>query len=97
MQLRAGSTSPRPDKASRLHGQPIVATSVAGEGMFAEHDREFLLADDAESFAREVVRLYQDEDLWNRVSAASIENVETHFSVKAARDSILSLFDSLSQ
>jgi glycosyltransferase involved in cell wall biosynthesis len=81
---------------SMAHGQPIVATSVAGEGMFAEHEREFLLAEDAESFAREVVRLYQDEALWYRCSDASIKNVETHFSTNAARESILSLFENLS-
>ena len=82
---------------SMAHGQPIVATPVAGEGMFAEHEREFLLAEDAESFAREVVRLYQDETLWYRLSDASIHNVETHFSVNAARASLASLFDILSE
>jgi len=82
---------------SMAHGQPIVATSVAGEGMFAEHEREFLLADDAPSFAREVVRLYQDETLWYQLSDASIKNVETHFSMNAARNSILSLFEMLLQ
>ncbi len=95
--LRYGAGVKGKVNMSMAHGQPVVATAVAGEGMFAEHEREFLLAEDAESFAREVVRLYQDETLWNKLSDASIKNVKKHFSIEAARDSILSLFDSLSQ
>jgi len=76
------------------HGQPVVATPAAVEGMFAEHERELLVAQDAESFAAEVVRLYQDEDLWNRISDASIRNVEEHFSLATARASLTELFDS---
>ena len=93
--LRYGAGVKGKVNMSMAHGQPMVVTSVAGEGLFAEHEREFLIAEDAESFAREVVRLYQDEALWNKLSDASIKNVETHFSVQAARDSILSLFETL--
>lgn len=94
--LRYGAGVKGKVNMSMAHGQPMVVTSVAGEGMFAEHEREFLLAEDTESFAREVVRLYQDETLWYELSEASIKNVETHFSINAARDSILSLFETLS-
>jgi len=93
--LRYGAGVKGKVNMSMAHGQPMVVTSVAGEGLFAEHEREFLIAEDAESFAREVVRLYQDEALWYKLSDASIKNVETHFSVQAARDSILSLFETI--
>ena len=82
---------------SMAHGQPLVITSAAAEGLFGEHEREFLLADDAEAFAREIVRLYQDEALWNRLSDASVKNVEEHFSVNAARDNLETLFKSLDE
>jgi GT2 family glycosyltransferase len=94
--LRYGAGVKGKVNMSMAHGQPVVATSVAGEGMFAEHERDILLADDAKSFADEVIRLYQDKNLWTRLSDASIKNVETHFSINAARKSILSLFDKLS-
>ena len=93
--LRYGAGVKGKVNMSMAHGQPVVATPAAVEGMFAEHERELLVAEDAESFAREVVRLYQDEDLWNRLSQASVENVETHFSLAAARASLTELFDSL--
>lgn len=73
---------------SMSHGQPVVATPIAVEGMFAEHGREVLVAATAADFADEVVRLYTDAALWERLSAASIENVEAHFSLAAARRSL---------
>jgi glycosyltransferase involved in cell wall biosynthesis len=92
--LRYGAGVKGKVNMSMAHGQPVVATPAAVEGMFAEHERELLVAQDAESFAAEVVRLYQDEKLWNCLSDASIQNVEEHFSLAAARDSLTALFDS---
>ncbi len=92
--LRYGAGVKGKVNMSMAHGQPVVGTPAAVEGMFAEHERELLIADDAETFAAEVIRLYQDEDLWYRLSNASIRNVEQHFSVVAARASLTSLFDS---
>ena len=37
---------------------------------------------------------YWHEDLWNRLSTASVQNVEEHFSLKAAKDSLTTLFKS---
>ena len=95
--LRYGAGVKGKVNMSMAHGQPVVATPTAVEGMFTEHGREVLVADDARSFAREVIRLYQDEDLWNRLSDASVRNVEEHFSIAAARASLTALFDSLRQ
>jgi len=92
--LRYGAGVKGKVNMSMAHGQPVVATPAAVEGMFAEHERELLVAEDAESFAREVVRLYQDENLWNHLSEASVQNVEEHFSLATARDSLTTLFDS---
>ena len=95
--LRYGAGVKGKVNMSMAHGQPVVATPAAVEGMFAEHERELLVAADAESFASEVVRLYQDEALWNRLSDASVKNVETHFSMATARASLTALFDSFSK
>ncbi len=92
--LRYGAGVKGKVNMSMAHGQPVVATPPAVEGMFTEHGKEVLVANDAGSFAREVVRLYQDEDLWNRLSDASVRNVEEHFSMAAARASLAALFDS---
>ena len=75
------------------HGLPVVATTCAAEGMYAESGRDLLLADDAESFAAAVVRLYRDRALWQRLAEHGRINVETHFSVAAARRSLEALLE----
>ena len=92
--LRYGAGVKGKVNLSMAHGQPMVATPIAIEGMFAQHEREILVADDVGSFADEVVRLYNNEVLWNQLSEASVQNAEEHFSMSAARASLTSLFDS---
>ena len=70
------------------YGLPVVATPCASEGMFLEHERDVLIAADAERFAEEVVRLDQNEALWNRLARGGLANVEAHFSKRAA-DAVL--------
>jgi O-antigen biosynthesis protein len=61
------------------YGLPIVSTAIGVEGMnlleFEEGSRSgsknVLLAQDTEEFAREIVRLYQDETLWNQLTSNS--------------------------
>ena len=66
-------------------GVPCVLTPVAAEGMGLADGREALVADGPEAFAEAVVRLYADEPLWRRVSQASLDFVETHYSRSAGR------------
>jgi hypothetical protein len=54
-----------------------------------------LVAETAEAFAAEVVRLYRDEDLWNRVSTFGLENVRQYFSVETARLGLQELLKAL--
>lgn len=56
-------------------GLPVVTTRIGAEGLAAEHNRELLLADDPEAFARELVRLFKDSRLRERLSAAGRELV----------------------
>lgn len=65
-------------------GLPVVATSCAAEGMFLVDEQDVLCAEDAEGFARQVVRAYSDEALWLRLSEGGLANVERHFSRAAA-------------
>jgi GT2 family glycosyltransferase/Tfp pilus assembly protein PilF len=49
-------------------GIPQVSTSIGAEGMGLTHGRDILIADRPEDFAREVILLYQDEDLGRRLA-----------------------------
>lgn len=70
------------------HGLPVVGTSLAAEGMQLHDGENILLGDTAEAFAKAVLRLYDDELLWLRLSEAGLENVHRHFSFEAARETL---------
>jgi glycosyltransferase involved in cell wall biosynthesis/2-polyprenyl-3-methyl-5-hydroxy-6-metoxy-1,4-benzoquinol methylase len=70
---------------SMAHGVPGVISSVAAEGMELSHGTQVLIADAPAAFAAEVVRLYREEELWERLSRASLEFAAERFSPRAAR------------
>jgi GT2 family glycosyltransferase len=86
--LRYGAGVKGKVNLSMAHGQPVVATPSAVEGMHLRDGEDVLVAGDAAAFADAVVRLSQDEALWQRLSAGGLANVERHFSLDAARDSV---------
>lgn len=65
-------------------GIPVVATTVAAEGMMLENGRDVLLADTPEDFAHAIARLYTDRALWTAISEGGRGNVARHFSPEAA-------------
>jgi len=91
--LRFGAGVKGKVNLSMAHGQPVVATTCAVEGMHLHDGEDVLVADDAEAFAAAVVRLYRDEALWQRLSAAGLRNVADHFSLDAARDTVRRVFN----
>jgi glycosyltransferase involved in cell wall biosynthesis len=54
------------------------------------------VAGNEQEFAAQIVRLYQDEQLWNQISIAGLENVRKYFSIETAQLSLQSLLKSLS-
>jgi glycosyltransferase involved in cell wall biosynthesis len=95
--LRYGAGVKGKVNLSMSHGQPVVATPMAVEGLYARDGEDVLVAESAQDFAAAVVRLYRDEALWNRLAAAGLENVRQHFSMDCARDSLRNILDSLHQ
>ncbi|MDR6843048.1 glycosyltransferase [Pseudoxanthomonas sacheonensis] len=90
--LRFGAGVKGKINLSMAHGQPVVATGCAVEGMHLQEGIDVLVADEAQAFADAVARLYDDEDLWNRLSRNGLENVARHFSMEAARDVVRRVF-----
>jgi glycosyltransferase involved in cell wall biosynthesis len=93
--LRYGAGIKGKVNISMSRGQPVVATPAAVEGMFARSGHDVLVADSAADFAAAVVRLYRDEDLWNRISAGGLDNVRKYFSVDTARLGLQELLKAL--
>jgi GT2 family glycosyltransferase/glycosyltransferase involved in cell wall biosynthesis len=78
--LRYGSGLKGKIIQSMSNGLPLVTTAVGAEGAFLRDGENALIADDAQGFARSVARLYQNQELWENVSAGSSETVQEHFS-----------------
>ncbi|GGD35370.1 glycosyltransferase [Pseudoxanthomonas indica] len=90
--LRFGAGVKGKINLSMAHGQPIVATTCAVEGMSLQDGRDVLVVDTADAFADAIVTLYRDEALWTRLSAAGRDNVARHFSLDAARETVRTVF-----
>jgi GT2 family glycosyltransferase/glycosyltransferase involved in cell wall biosynthesis len=89
--LRFGAGVKGKVNMSMSHGQPVVGTRVAVEGMHTTHRTDVMMADEAEAFANAVVELYEDQQLWEQISAAGLENVQRWFSFEAAKKQVANL------
>ncbi len=90
--LRFGAGVKGKINLSMAHGQPVVATSCAAEGMHLRDGQDVLVADSAEAFADAVVRLHDDEALWRQLSGNGLRNIARHFSMDAARATVARVF-----
>jgi O-antigen biosynthesis protein len=66
------------------HGVPVIATTIAVEGMQLHDGVDVLVADDAAAFVNAVLRLQRDKALWQQLSGHGLDNVRQHFSAAAA-------------
>lgn len=91
--LRYGAGVKGKVNQSMSYGQPVVSTTAGVEGMYVTPGEDALVADEPEAFARAVVRAYRDAELWERLSANGLANVQRHFSMDAARKVLAGLLD----
>jgi len=75
------------------HGMPVIATSMAIEGMHLTDGEDVLVADEPRAFAEAMRRAYDDETLWQRLSTGGRRNIEQYFSRDVARRALADLLD----
>ena len=90
--LRFGAGIKGKINQSMAFGVPVVATSLAVEGMGLIDHEDVLVADDPEDFARTLVELYESEELWNRLSENGIKKTRALYSTDTARKKLEFLF-----
>lgn len=95
--LRYGAGIKGKVNQSLSRGLPVVATGCAVDGMFLADGQDVLRADEAEDFARAVVRLYGDHALWQTLRDGGLENTRLHFSRDAARSSLKQWLEGLTR
>ena len=77
------------------YGVPVVASSIAAEGIPVVNGRDMLIADTPEDFSEAIVELYHDEALWSQMSENGLKIIDQQFSFATARRDLRNLFDSL--
>jgi glycosyltransferase involved in cell wall biosynthesis len=90
--LRYGAGVKGKINQSMACGVPVVATSLAVEGMELTDHEDVLVADEPEAFARALIELYESEELWNRLSQNGLRKTAAMYSVEAARQRLSYLF-----
>lgn len=90
--LRFGAGVKGKINLSMAHGQPVIATRCAVEGMHLIDGEDVLVADEAQAFADAVLRAHTDATLWRRLSQQGLLNVHRHFSLDQARPVVRALF-----
>ncbi|TZF86015.1 glycosyltransferase (plasmid) [Pedobacter sp. BS3] len=78
------------------YGLPTVSTTIGAEGMNLIHDQNVLIADDVKDFADAIIRLYNDEPLWNTIHAATGEAISA-YSPEKVKQQLEQLFEDLAK
>jgi GT2 family glycosyltransferase len=90
--LRFGAGIKGKINQSMAFGVPVVATSIAVEGMNLVNREDVLVADEPQDFARALIELYESEELWRRLSQNGISKTQELYSTDAAREKLEFLF-----
>jgi glycosyltransferase involved in cell wall biosynthesis len=70
------------------NGLPVVMTPVAAEGIGAHHNDDALIATTPTAFAQEIIRLYGDDRLWQRLARNGQALVEQRFSYNVVKQAL---------
>src|SRR5437773_2547264 len=90
--LRFGAGVKGKINQSMAFGVPVVATSIAVEGMSLTHEKDVLVAEAPADFANAVVELYTSEKLWTKLSDNSVNTTNVLYSKAAAKKQLAQLF-----
>jgi GT2 family glycosyltransferase len=90
--LRFGAGIKGKINQSMAFGVPVVATSIAVEGMNLADHEHVLVADEPQDFARALIDVYESEELWKRLSQNGLSKTQELYSTDAAREKLEFLF-----
>lgn len=76
---------------SLARGVPAVLSPVAAEGMGVTDGEDALIGPSPEAFAAAVIRVYGDQELWQRLADGGVSLVERRFSPRAMRETLAGL------
>jgi glycosyltransferase involved in cell wall biosynthesis len=93
--LRAGSGTRLKVLEAMALGKAVVTTHIGSEGIALRDGESALYADDAESFARAVLDLFDNPGRANQLGVAARACAEAHYGWEAIGSDLLALYDRL--
>lgn len=69
---------------------PVVTTEIGAEGMFLKNGENALITNDAISFAQNIIELYQNKELWEKLSNNSEKSLYP-FSKEKLKETIIEI------
>jgi len=76
-------------------GLPCVATSISAEGMNLRANHDVIIADTPEEIADGITQLYNNPELWNRLSKNGQETARKYYSLDEGRRRLIQLLTDL--
>lgn len=80
---------------SMSYGVPVVASSVAAEGIPLVKGDDILVADDPVAFSQAVAELSSNEQLWNQLSKNGLDVVNKYYSIESNRTRLAEILQDL--
>ena len=76
---------------SMAYGLPLVTTFIGAEGIGLINGKNALIADEPDNFAHAVVNLYNDENLWRKLSTNSRDHIASNYSKKIISKKVVNM------
>jgi hypothetical protein len=73
------------------YGLPVITTDIGVEGMGLIDDKNVLLANNDKEFATQILRLYNDQALWEKIASNSLSAIDS-FSPARIRERLKEIF-----
>ncbi|HBK82940.1 MAG TPA: glycosyltransferase, partial [Flavobacterium sp.] len=69
---------------------PLITTEIGAEGMFLKHNKNALIVNNEEDFAHEIINLYENKELWEKLQSNSEDSLKP-FSIEILKETILTI------
>jgi glycosyltransferase involved in cell wall biosynthesis len=76
-------------------GCPVVSTSIGAEGLFGKNGKDFILANDANTFAEACLSLSTDKQRKKEMVLSALQTVEKYYSLNAVCQKRISIYEKL--
>ncbi len=74
-------------------GVPAVATPVAAEGLGLVDGEHLMVASDPAAFARKVIQVYTDADLWTRLSQRGRRHIDANLGYESVKRTLAAMLE----